>query len=233
MAFLQAMPYLRPMHTILIFSAKGGAGKTTVARELAVSGAMMGRKVAMADLDPQTGLTGWYGRRSADTPVMVSLPAGYDLGRLAATDVDELIIDVPAGVPSYIATLISKADAVLVPCRPSPDDLAAAVGTVEALTRHSQWAFVLTQTLPRSRLTDGALRQLAALGRVAPVSLGFRQDFPLAAIEGLAAVEFPATKSAIEVTQLRSYVDLMLGVEHGSKTGRRPRKHGDQQDQGS
>jgi hypothetical protein len=39
--------------------------------------------------------------------------------------------------------------------------------------------------------TDGALRQLAALGRVAPVTLGLRQEFPIAAIDGLAAVEFP------------------------------------------
>ena len=76
---------------------------------------------------------------------------------------------------------------------------------------------MLTQTLPRSRLTDGALRQLAALGRVAPVSLGLRQDYSMAAIEGLAAIEFHSTKSAIEVSQLRSYVGTLLGMGHGEK----------------
>lgn len=96
---------------------------------------------------------------------------------------------------------------MLVPCRPSPDDLAAAASVVDTLAGNPHWALMLT--LPRSRLTDEALRQLAALGRAAPVALGYRQDFPLAAIEGLAAVEFPGTKSAAEVTELRSHLDKM------------------------
>jgi chromosome partitioning protein len=206
------------MRTILIFSGKGGAGKTTLTRELAVAATMAGRKVAVADLDPQAGLTGWYARRRAEAPAMVDISGGnYDPARFSAAGVDELIIDLPPGVPSYVASLVPKADVVLVPCRPSPDDLAAAAGVVDALAKHPTWAFVLTQTLPRSRLTDGALRQLAALGRVAPVSLGLRQDYPMAAIEGLAAIEFPSTKSAIEVSQLRSYVDTLLGIGHGKK----------------
>lgn len=208
------------MRTILIFSGKGGAGKTTLARELAVAGVMAGRRVAVADLDPQAGITGWYSRRTSEFPIMVSLPPGHALAKLGGAGIDELIIDLPPGVPTYVGNLIAQAHAVLVPCRPSPDDLAAAAGVVDALANHSQWAFVLTQTLYRSRLTDGALRQLAPLGRVAPGSLGLRQDYPLAAIDGLAAVEFPGTKSAAEVTQLRSYVDKMIGFDDGKKTRR-------------
>jgi chromosome partitioning protein len=151
---------------------------------------------------------------------MVTLPVGHNLAALADVGIDELVIDLPPGVPSYVATLVTQADAVLVPCRPSPDDLSAAAGVVGILAKHTQWAFVLTQTLPRSRLTDGALRQLAALGRVAPISLGLRQDYPLAAINGMAAVEFPGTKSADEVTQLRKYVDKMIGFENGPKARR-------------
>jgi chromosome partitioning protein len=207
------------MLTILVFSGKGGVGKTTVARELAVAGTMAGRSVAIADMDPQAGMTGWYSRRAAETPVMVQIPL-YDLAPLAVAGIDELVIDLPPGMPPYVGRLISQADVVLVPCRPSPDDLAAAAGAVAALTGHPRWAFVLTQTLPRSRLTDGALRQLAAIGRVAPVSLGLRQDFPLAAIEGQAAVEFPDTKSAEEVNELRSYVAHMTGHEDGKQTRR-------------
>jgi chromosome partitioning protein len=212
--------YTPIMHTILIFSGKGGSSKTTVARELAVAGSMAGRNVAMADLDPQAGLTGWFGRRAAETPVMVRMTTDYSLTTFADAGIDELIIDLPPGLPSYVGKLITQADVVLVPCRPSPDDLAAAAGVVGALANHPQWAFVMVQTLPRSRLTDGALRQLAALGKVAPVSLGLRQDFPLAAVDGLAAVEFAGTKSADEITQLRAYVDTMIGFENGKKTRR-------------
>jgi chromosome partitioning protein len=205
------------MRTLLIFSGKGGVGKTTLARELAVAGALAGRRVALMDLDPQAGMTGWYARRAADTPIMIEAPRGHDLTPLEAAGIDELVIDLPPGIPPYTRNLVTQASAVLVPCRPSPDDLSAAAGVMDILEHAARWSFVLTQTLPRSRLTDGALRQLAALGRVAPVSLGLRQDYPLAAIEGQAAVEFSSTKSAEEIKQLRSYVDTLMESRDGKK----------------
>ena len=203
------------MDVILILSAKGGAGKTTVARELAAAGVLAGRQVALVDLDPQLGLTGWYGRREQEAPRLVVLPAEENLTELADAGIDELIIDLPPGLPPVVPRLIAKADVVLVPVRATPDDLLAVAGTVRALTVHPRWAFVLTQTPPRSRLVDGSLRQLAALGRVAPVSLGNRQDYPAAAIEGKAAVEFTSTKSADEVKQLRAYVVSLMKDRHG------------------
>src|SRR5258708_3732075 len=187
------------MDTILILSGKGGAGKTTVARELGVAGELAGRRVALADQDPQAGLTGWYGRREAATPLLVTLPVGdREWTELAASGIDELIVDLPPGMPRSVAALITRADLVLVPCRPSPDDLVAVSSVVRALEAHPLWAFVLTQTPPRSRLVEATLRELAGAGRGAPVNLGFRQDFPAAAIEGKAAAAFSRPKSAQE-----------------------------------
>jgi chromosome partitioning protein len=65
------------MDTILVLSGKGGAGKTTLARELGVAGALADRRVALVDLDPQVGLTGWYGRRAQETPLLVAMPRDY------------------------------------------------------------------------------------------------------------------------------------------------------------
>jgi chromosome partitioning protein len=209
--------YAFRMRTLLIFSGKGGVGKTTLARELAVAGALAGRRVAIMDLDPQAGMTGWYARRAAETPIMIEPPSDHDLAPLKSSRIDELVVDFPPGVPPYTRRMITQATVVLVPCRPSPDDLSAAAGITDILEHASRWSFVLTQTLPRSRLTDGALRQLAALGRVAPVSLGLRQDYPLAAIDGQAAVEFSSTKSAEEIKQLRSYVDTLMEFRDGKK----------------
>ncbi len=55
-----------------------------------------------------------------------------------------------------------------------------------------------------------AVRQLASLGRVAPVHVTFRADFPAAAIEGQAASEFTG-KAAEEAVALYAYVNTMLG----------------------
>src|SRR3954447_1646611 len=110
------------MHVILILSAKGGAGKTTLARELAAAGVQAGRQVALVDLDPQLGLTGWYGRRAQKAPHLVAMPPDEDFSGMAAV-FDEVIIDLPPGLPPVAARLAAKADLVLIPVRASPDDL--------------------------------------------------------------------------------------------------------------
>jgi hypothetical protein len=94
------------------------------------------------------GLTGWYGRRAQETPLLVALPPDYDLTDLAGARIDELIIDLPPGLPSSVPALIAKADVVLVPVRASPDDLLAVPAVVEALAGHPRWAFPPSNEAP-------------------------------------------------------------------------------------
>ncbi len=210
------------MRIMLVHSPKGGSGKTTISRELAVAATLAGRRAALIDLDPQGTLTGWFGRRQAETPHLLSAPVGHNLSALRDAGLDELLIDTPPGQPSFLADLVRQADAVLVPVRPSPDDLLAAATVAEdlAVAGHPAWAYVLTQTPARSRLADGALRQLAGLGRVAPVSLGFRADYPTAAVSGTAGVEYLGTKAEAEVTQLRTYVDSLCETRMGKRNAK-------------
>ncbi len=56
------------MRTILIAAQKGGAGKTTLARNLSVAAALDGQKVLCLDLDPQGSLRGWWESREAENP---------------------------------------------------------------------------------------------------------------------------------------------------------------------
>lgn len=109
--------------------------------------------------------------------------------------------------------MVDGADVVVVPVRPSPDDVLAAAATAERLASLSgiNWAFVLTQAPPRSRLADGAVRQLAALGRLASTTVGFRTDYPTAAVTGTAAAEYPGTKAAAEIMEARKYVNSLWG----------------------
>ena len=59
------------MKTILIAAQKGGSGKTTLTRNLAVVAAEDGRNVLCLDLDPQGSLRGWWESREADSPSML------------------------------------------------------------------------------------------------------------------------------------------------------------------
>jgi chromosome partitioning protein len=197
------------MHVVVLHTPKGGSGKSTLARELAVAAVQAGLQAALADLDPQGTTTGWYRRRAAPAPPLVRFdPAGRG-DELAAAGLDLLVVDTPPGQPPYLSQVLSLADIVLVPVRPTPDDLLAAAPIAHSLARCRSWAFVLSQVPPRSRLTAGAVRQLAGLGRVAPVQITFRADFPAAAIEGKAAIEFSG-KAAAETAALFAYVRTLM-----------------------
>jgi len=78
--------------TIAIAQQKGGAGKTTIAVQLAVAWARQGLKVAMLDVDPQGSLSAWYGMRK-DAGVESSLAALDVQGWKLATEIDRLKSD--------------------------------------------------------------------------------------------------------------------------------------------
>ena len=197
------------MHIIVCHTPKGGSGKSTLARELAVAATTAGLRAALADLDPQGTTTGWYKRRQADAPVLVRFDPVGATTDLEAAGVELLIVDTPPAAPPFVPPLLRRASLVVVPVRPTPDDLLGAAPIARGLAGHPAWAFVLSQVPPRTRHLVGSLRQLAALGRVAPGHLSIRTDFPSAAITGNAACETDG-KAADEVRAIWSYVHTML-----------------------
>jgi chromosome partitioning protein len=205
------------MKMLVLHTPKGGSGKSTLAREIATMAAKSGRNTAIADLDPQGTTTGWYQRRQNEAPALVKLdPAALaaNLRSLAGAGFDMLVVDTPPATPAFIPALLASAVMVLVPVRPTPDDLLAAAAIAKGLARHPQWAFVLSQVPPRTRLLASAVRQLAAIGRVAPVQVTFRADYPAAAIDGSAASEM-AGKAAQEAEALYSYIHSTLEDDDG------------------
>ena len=200
------------MKTLVLHTPKGGSGKSTLAREIAVAAANAGVPTALADLDPQGTTTGWYKRRVATAPALVQISPGGRTNHLLAAGVELLVIDTPPGQPAYISALLASADVVLVPVRPTPDDLLAAAPIAKSLAKHPAWAFVISQAPPRTRHLVSAVRQLASLGRVAPVHITFRADFPAAAIDGQAASEFTG-KAADETAALYAYAVELMGTD--------------------
>jgi len=198
------------MKTLILHTPKGGSGKSTLAREIAVAAAAANVQTALADLDPQGTTTGWYKRRQAKTPALVTIGPDGCFEHIAKAGAELLVIDTPPGQPAFLPALLAKASVVLVPVRPTPDDLLAAAPIARGLDRHPAWAFVLSQVPPRTRMLASAVRQLAGLGRVCPVHITFRADFPAAAIDGQAACEYVG-KAAQETADLYLYARNLLG----------------------
>jgi len=103
------------------------------------------------------------------------------------------------------------ADLVLLPTRPTTDDLDALPVILDLVEAGRPFAFVVTQVPPgRSRLLDDAVPVLAQRGRVAP-PLRIRIDFPVAAANGSAATEIaPKSKAAAEVQAVWHFVSADL-----------------------
>ena len=63
------------MRSILILNAKGGSGKTTVATNLAGYYASKGKKVVLADFDPQGSSIDWLRQRRRNFPKIMGIEA--------------------------------------------------------------------------------------------------------------------------------------------------------------
>lgn len=202
------------MKTIVITAQKGGAGKTTLARNLAVAASQAGERVLCIDFDPQASLRSWWEAREADTPSMLNrepTPATLKSAlKTLTTQFDVCIIDTPPAAPQWLREVIDAADLVLVPVRPSPDDLRAVGPTIAAImTAKIPFAFILSQT-PRARLTGEALRVLAKYGRVAPANFAQRISYAETAATGHGVTESTDTKACEEVSEVWHYVKEIL-----------------------
>lgn len=198
------------MKTILVAAQKGGAGKTTLARNLAVASSLDGMRVLCLDLDPQASLRAWWESREADAPSMLDRdPSPDTLGnalKAASSQFDLCIIDTPPAAPEWLSEAMKAADLVLIPVRPSPDDLRAVGATIAAVNQAKiPFAFALSQT-PRARITEEAARVLAQHGRVVPVNIAQRVSYAETGATGQGVMETSDTKAKEEIEAVWSYV---------------------------
>jgi chromosome partitioning protein len=203
------------MHAIAIASRKGGSGKTTLSAHLAVAAEAAGAgPVALIDTDPQGGLAGWWNARQEATPHWIDpvhgLPAAVTAARAASYGV--LLIDTPPSVAATIAEVIAVADLVVIPVRPSPNDLRAVGGTIELARRaRKRMVFVISQATQRARITTEAAIALSQHGTVAPVMIHHRVDYAMSMTDGRTVAEYDqASRSAAEITGLWAYLHSLL-----------------------
>lgn len=202
------------MKTLVIAAQKGGSGKTTLTRNLAVAAAGDGWRVLCLDLDPQGSLRAWWEGREADAPAMLDRdPApGALVTTLKAAEgqFDLCLIDTPPAAPQWLTDVLCAANLVLIPVRPSPDDLRAVGATVAAVNEAgAPFVFALSQT-PRARITEETARVLAQHGRVAPVNIAQRVSYAESGATGLGVTEAADDKAKAEIAGIWQYVKGIL-----------------------
>ncbi len=204
------------LKVIVFASQKGGSGKTTVSAHMAIEAEKAGDgPVVIIDTDPQGSMAKWWNAREGETPAFAQVSVTTlerDLAVLAQHGYRLAIIDTPPAVTSTIAEVITHADLVVLPTRPSPHDLRAVGPTVDIVEMQAKpLVFVVNSATARARITGETAVALSQHGTVAPVTLHHRVDFAASMIDGRSVGEVnPASRSAEEVTALWTYLSNRL-----------------------
>jgi chromosome partitioning protein len=216
------------MKIVAIASQKGGSGKTTLATHLAVQAETMGAgPVGVIDTDPQGTLADWRNARPLNTPRFAKAGAKglvRTVNAMRRAGVRLLLIDTPPALGTAIAQVLRLADLVLIPTRPSPNDLRA-IGATVALVEDlgKPLVFVINGATPRARITAEAAIALSQHGPVAPAVIHQRIAFAVSMIDGRTAMELPgATRPEEEIAAVCTYLKKRM-ARIGAKK-RRPAK---------
>lgn len=202
------------MPIVTVASQKGGAGKTTLATNIADALALDGERVLLIDADPQRSALAW-GNTSSEPRVPV-IGAGAPLFapmqfKPLTSAYAWVIIDCPPRLGDVTAAAIAVADLILVPIRPTPLDLGALPATLRAIDGHLARG-VIAQRPARSVTADSAPEVIRSAGLpLLDTSLGFRADYADAYGYGVGAVALDGrSKAAAEVRAILAEVRAIL-----------------------
>ncbi len=194
---------------IAVAQQKGGAGKTTLAAQLAVAWSEKYR-VALMDIDPQSSLTAWHHLRGENskplTPIHLSDVSGWRVGteldRLK-NDYDIILIDCPPHAETETKNAMRAASMVVIPVQPSPMDVWATEPTAKfASEQGSEARLVLNRVPPRSRLVDKVREMLKDKHlKITKNALGNRVAFAASMMDGMGVTE--SERSSQAATEIR------------------------------
>ena len=209
-----------PAIAITIAQQKGGAGKTTLAAQLAVAWWKSGRRVAMIDVDPQGSLSAWYDERLRRGHPSNGLYLVQVSGWRLPTEVDRLkrdydlvVVDSPPHAETDARVAVRAARLVVVPLQPSPMDLWAMRPTLELAGKEGSQALVVLNRVARGKMVETVKQQIAAQGLpLATAMLGNRVAFAASMMEGRGVVETsPTNPATLELQALADEIAGMVG----------------------
>lgn len=208
------------MKIVAIAMQKGGVGKSTLTRSLAVAASQSGLSVLILDMDTQQSSQLWSRRRSEDLEPAVTFSTENDLPlfieRARAAGCDLVIIDTPPARGSEAGAAVEACDLVLIPCTPAVESYEQLPKTARlARVCGKEAVAILNMATPNSVVEIETARILfEKVGVVmAPVTIARRKIHQNAAAEGLVAHELLTTsRGAVEISALWAWLCAQLHI---------------------
>lgn len=204
---------------ISILNLKGGAGKSTVAINLATGLAAEAKKVLLVDTDKQGTSEKWKAERPEDSEIKVMAISLTEPG-VIRTEIKEfeklydvVIIDGAPKIDLISSVSIGLSDLVIIPVTPSPNDLWSTENIVERVKDAQEVNpdikayFLINRDSPHTLLSRDMNEALNVLGLpVFETRINNRIAYPDSATNGLSVLEWNNQKAIDEIKNLVSEV---------------------------
>lgn len=192
---------------ITVAQRKGGAGKTTMAAQLAAAFLTMKKTVATVDVDPQGSLSRWADIRQQlmgeDNKLTHLQATGWRTGReveALARSHQYVFVDSPPHAEADARWAIRAADLLVIPVQPSPMDVWATQATLDMARAEGVATLIVPNRVPpRSNMADGIVGNLDRMGSdVSRIHLGSRVAYAESMLSGRGVVETARLSTAAD-----------------------------------
>lgn len=203
------------MESFLIANPKGGAGKTTLATNLAGFFAQQGQRVMLGDIDRQQSSREWLKLRSPALPHIATWDIEPDRPARPPKGTTHVVLDTPAGLHGKkLAHVLKLATRVIVPLQPSIFDILATrafLGRLleeKEIRRHQAFVAIVAMRVDARTLAAAELeRFLGDTGLPVVAHLRDTQNYVQAAAHGMSIFELPASRTEKDVEQWQPLLD--------------------------
>ena len=203
------------MRSIIVANPKGGAGKTTLASNIAGHLANEGRSVSICDLDRQQSALRWLSFRDPSLPSIEGHFVGNSALARLPSGTDWVVVDAPAGLQGYkLSDYLRAVDKILIPVVPSVFDMAATEDFLNTIRNEirgakSKVGIVAMRVDPRTKAAAMLEEFLKHFDMPILTYLRSTQNYVNAAAAGASLFDPPRSRHKRDIDQWRSVLQWL------------------------